>query len=441
MGDDAPAPRPPPPSHPAAPHLARGARAAPRWGGLTGSSCVPDAAPWDRLQQLRSVVDAMGSRSAKAQGLAAPITSLQKLCAGGAQRLYVSARQTAPQRMEVLGILKAGPKNLFIRDEAGRFHEICPPCVLDFYVHEAYQRRGVGRALFQAFLADQGTSAAGAGYDRPSPKFLAFLRKHFHLANYVPQANNFVVFKEYFEARGGDPASRGGPAAAAGRGGGGGGVWSSVSQRPLTPTNRELFARRRSPTPPQAALGAAGAYLSAAGAGPGGSGIPGWPGSQHPPLHREAQQALPRRSPPPSSTPWGGGSEGPGAARSAAPWAVDAHVPLYGRRAGRRTPHQHAHANFQLGHGPAGGGETGAAGGGRRSGGGDGRAALGDATRKPPPVPADHVEQSRVAKHGRRAPGARGPALGLRGDGAGRLRMASKYAMQGGQGAASCLVW
>merc|ERR1719269_479186 len=35
-------------------------------------------------------------------------------------------------------------------------------------------------------------------YDRPSPKLLGFLRKHFGLSRYVPQANNFVVFDAYF---------------------------------------------------------------------------------------------------------------------------------------------------------------------------------------------------------------------------------------------------
>ena len=163
-----------------------------------GRRFLLESMSWERLQQVRSLVDAMGARSAKAQGLACPITSLHKL-AGSSQRLYISARQRAEQRMEVLGILKAGPKNLFIRDDAGRFHEICPPCVLDFYVHESCQRQGVGRALFEAYLSDQRTTAAGSGYDRPSPKFLAFLRKHYHLASYVPQANNFVVFREYFE--------------------------------------------------------------------------------------------------------------------------------------------------------------------------------------------------------------------------------------------------
>ncbi|XP_068455189.1 alpha-tubulin N-acetyltransferase 1 isoform X7 [Clinocottus analis] len=35
-------------------------------------------------------------------------------------------------------------------------------------------------------------------YDRPSPKFLSFLAKHYCLTPSVPQANNFVVFEGFF---------------------------------------------------------------------------------------------------------------------------------------------------------------------------------------------------------------------------------------------------
>ncbi len=34
--------------------------------------------------------------------------------------------------------------------------------------------------------------------DRPSPKFLGFLRKHYALSAFKPQANNFVVFQDYW---------------------------------------------------------------------------------------------------------------------------------------------------------------------------------------------------------------------------------------------------
>ena len=36
------------------------------------------------------------------------------------------------------------------------------------------------------------------GFDRPSSKFLNFLQKYYGLKDYVPQNNNFVVFKDYF---------------------------------------------------------------------------------------------------------------------------------------------------------------------------------------------------------------------------------------------------
>jgi alpha-tubulin N-acetyltransferase 1 len=48
-------------------------------------------------------------------------------------------------------------------------------------------------------LANEGVKPHELGYDRPSPKLLGFLRKHYHLANYVPQTNNYVVFSDYFE--------------------------------------------------------------------------------------------------------------------------------------------------------------------------------------------------------------------------------------------------
>jgi hypothetical protein len=36
-------------------------------------------------------------------------------------------------------------------------------------------------------------------YDRPSPKLLGFLAKHFNLRKFVQQNNNFVVFNDFFQ--------------------------------------------------------------------------------------------------------------------------------------------------------------------------------------------------------------------------------------------------
>ena len=43
--------------------------------------------------------------------------------------------------------------------------------------------------------------ASELGYDRPSPKLLGFLKKHYGLQRYSPQANNFVVFDDYFKQK------------------------------------------------------------------------------------------------------------------------------------------------------------------------------------------------------------------------------------------------
>jgi hypothetical protein len=72
-------------------------------------------------------------------------------------------------------------------------------CVLDFYVHESQQRNGVGKILFDKMLEHENTEPRKLGYDRPSNKLLGFLAKHYGLKDYVPQNNNFVVYKKYFE--------------------------------------------------------------------------------------------------------------------------------------------------------------------------------------------------------------------------------------------------
>ena len=87
---------------------------------------------------------------------------------------------------------------LFIRDEIGNIKEIEPMSVLDFYVHESYQRTGYGKFLFETMLDKERLEPNKIAYDRPSKKLLKFLKKHYGLANYVSQANNFVVFSSYF---------------------------------------------------------------------------------------------------------------------------------------------------------------------------------------------------------------------------------------------------
>ncbi len=47
-------------------------------------------------------------------------------------------------------------------------------------------------------LEQEQAQPARLAYDRPSPKLIGFLKKHYGLVEFVPQNNNFVVFNQYF---------------------------------------------------------------------------------------------------------------------------------------------------------------------------------------------------------------------------------------------------
>ena len=47
-------------------------------------------------------------------------------------------------------------------------------------------------------LKYEGVRPEKLAYDKPSEKLSGFLRKHFGLAKFVPQNNNFVVFDAYW---------------------------------------------------------------------------------------------------------------------------------------------------------------------------------------------------------------------------------------------------
>ena len=60
-----------------------------------------------------------------------------------------------------------------------------PLSVLDFYVHESVQRGGHGKEIFERMLQNEGVVPKKLAYDRPSPKYKAFLAKHYNLKNFV----------------------------------------------------------------------------------------------------------------------------------------------------------------------------------------------------------------------------------------------------------------
>ncbi|XP_067865749.1 alpha-tubulin N-acetyltransferase 1 isoform X2 [Heterodontus francisci] len=151
--------------------------------------------------QLTTVLDKMGEASAKAQLLSAPITNALRM-QSNRHRLYLLKDGHANHgKGAAIGFLKVGHKKLFVLDGRGAHNEMEPLCVLDFYVHVSLQRHGYGKELFDYMIQYEGIMPHHLAIDRPSSKFLCFLKKHYGLAATIPQVNNFVVFESFFRDR------------------------------------------------------------------------------------------------------------------------------------------------------------------------------------------------------------------------------------------------
>ncbi|XP_064835603.1 alpha-tubulin N-acetyltransferase 1-like isoform X2 [Oncorhynchus masou masou] len=152
----------------------------------------------DPQPQIAAVIDELGRASAKAQYLTAPITSASKLQTNKHHLYLLKDGESNGGRGLAVGFLKVGYKKLFLLDQQGAHVETEPLCVLDFFVKENLQRHGYGLELFSFMLQHKKVEPVMMAYDRPSPKFLSFLEKHYCLKNSVPQVNNFVVFDGFF---------------------------------------------------------------------------------------------------------------------------------------------------------------------------------------------------------------------------------------------------
>ncbi|KAI9104584.1 touch receptor neuron protein Mec-17-domain-containing protein [Phlyctochytrium arcticum] len=186
------------------------------------------------LEKVIEIIDEIGVASAKAQNLRGPVTTAQKLMGNPSHRVYIMKHDDGdkPRHIpvplqhdtfglnaligvppdehagyrdrngpgpttKVVGLLKVGEKDLFVLDEYMRHIQITPVCVLDFYVHESFQRKGYGKGLFDYMLSIEMQRPGHLAYDRPSPRLMAFLRKNYQLSEFIPQGNNFVIYKEY----------------------------------------------------------------------------------------------------------------------------------------------------------------------------------------------------------------------------------------------------
>mmetsp|Transcript_14472 Transcript_14472/g.29745 ORF Transcript_14472/g.29745 Transcript_14472/m.29745 type:complete len:191 (+) Transcript_14472:174-746(+) len=165
-------------------------------------------------------LDELGEKSGVAQNLRGPITNTKLMMEKKAEtenhRLYCLDGGSATGGL--FGYIKTGVKNLWLYNEGERKKGLqdCPKvtCVLDFYVDESVQRGGWGRKLFDAMVEDLSMSDASQlksvptneipgrlAYDRPSPKMIPFLAKHFGLTKIVEQSNNYIVFQPFWDAR------------------------------------------------------------------------------------------------------------------------------------------------------------------------------------------------------------------------------------------------
>ncbi|KAK7865930.1 hypothetical protein R5R35_005004 [Gryllus longicercus] len=152
-------------------------------------------------QYVAQVVDALGTASADAQGLAHPVTSADRL-RNSDHTVYVMVDNSSGSKNgRIVGFLKTGYKNLYLYDKNGHNHETKPLCVLDFFIHDALQRRGLGKELFDHMLRDSDISPKHLALDRPSDTFMAFVRKHYGLFKTIPQVNHYAIYDDFFSKR------------------------------------------------------------------------------------------------------------------------------------------------------------------------------------------------------------------------------------------------
>jgi alpha-tubulin N-acetyltransferase 1 len=136
----------------------------------------------------------MGELSSKSQNLLVNVTTTNRFFPSD-HTLIIKA-----DKNKVLGYIKVGPKRLFLRDRICNYHERKTLCVLDFYIYDTEQRKGLGKEIFDFMLNYKKINPGELAYDRPTLRFLAFLKRNYGLENYIQQENNFTIYDEFFES-------------------------------------------------------------------------------------------------------------------------------------------------------------------------------------------------------------------------------------------------
>ncbi|CAH4038814.1 alpha-tubulin N-acetyltransferase 1-like isoform X2 [Pieris brassicae] len=150
-------------------------------------------------EYLKNVVNWIGEKSTKAQGLSKTLTSMDKLRSSEHILYLLKDAEGNNGSGQVIGILKIGVKSLYLHDESLKCHKVSPLCILDFYVLEECQKMGFGKKLFDYMLADQCITVDQLAIDNPSQKFENFLQKHYNIGKLLRQHNCFAVSAKFFE--------------------------------------------------------------------------------------------------------------------------------------------------------------------------------------------------------------------------------------------------
>lgn len=166
---------------------------------ISGANVAAADEATSRRNQLLEIIEKMGEASAKAQDLQQAVTTAKKFISSDHTLYLVKDSAGNNKQGCVVGLLKTGRKKLFVLDTSGQQNEVVPLCVLDFYVHESRQRQGYGKQLFEYMLMDENVDPCYLAVDRPSPKFLSFLKKHYNLSRPIPQVNHFTVYEGFFQ--------------------------------------------------------------------------------------------------------------------------------------------------------------------------------------------------------------------------------------------------
>ena len=151
-------------------------------------------------------LDNLGIKSGQAQLLNGPITSVEKLTGSNHTIIVCCSADDENGGIDYcVGYLKYGKKDLYFYHKNGKVTQSSPVCLLDFYVDDSMQRNGLGIALFRQMLNTLSTDSSlssmsspitpkDIAYDRPSPKLIAFMRKHYDMINPDLQPNRFAIY-------------------------------------------------------------------------------------------------------------------------------------------------------------------------------------------------------------------------------------------------------